>query len=200
MDYRRVNHFWQSLTLLLAPILLTLLILFRREMSAWMWMLALHLPLLMLHEAEEYVLSPVSFKDFFNTQSPFGSGQDPNFPLDEAYVFQVNIAIAWPLVILGAALADIAPWVGMSMIWFEIVINNIMHTVFFQGNRKPSYNPGLVTNCLVLVPYCIVVIVAAAGFFHWWDWALSVVLGLGVAAILGAKTRGRLKSLKAKVS
>jgi len=122
MDFRKINHLWQSLLLLLAPILLTLLILFRAGISPWMWMLALHLPLLMFHEAEEYVLAPMSFKEFFNTKSPMGSGQNPDFPLDESYVFQVNIMLAWPMVIIGAALADIAPWVGMSMIWFEVIL------------------------------------------------------------------------------
>ncbi|MBL8967266.1 MAG: HXXEE domain-containing protein [Spirochaetaceae bacterium] len=194
MNFRKVNHLWQSLALLLAPIILTLLLVFRREMSPWTWMLALHLPFLMFHEIEEYVLSPMSFKEFFNTKSPLGSGRDPEYPLDEAYVFQVNIGIAWPVVIAGAALADLAPWMGMAMIWFEIIINNIMHTVFFQGGRKPTYNPGLVTNCLVLVPYCVLAIVTAAGFFRWWDWGLSLVLGAGLAAVLGSKTRVRLKS------
>ncbi len=198
MDFRKINHLWQSLVLLLAPILLTLLVLFRTEMSPWMWMLALHLPLLMIHEAEEYVLAPMSFKEFFNTKSPLGSGHDTEFPLDEGYVFQVNIVLAWPIVIIGALTADIAPWVGMSMIWFEIILNNIMHTVFFQGGKKPTYNPGLVTNSFVLVPYCIVVIVMAAGFFLWSDWALSLVLGAGIAVLLASKTRGRLKALKTK--
>ena len=38
----------------------------------------------MLHESEEYVLAPLSFKEFFNLKSPFGSKTDPNFPLDDA--------------------------------------------------------------------------------------------------------------------
>jgi len=148
MDYGKTNHFWQSLNLLLAPILFTLLIIFRQDMPLWMWLMALHLPILMIHEVEEYVLAPKSFKEFVNVNSPLGSGKDPDFPLDEAYVFQVNILIAWPVIILGAVLANVAPWIGMSMIWFQIVINNVMHTVGFQTG-KPTYNPGLLTNCLI---------------------------------------------------
>ncbi len=87
-------------------------------------MVALHLPLLMFHEIEEYVLAPVSFKEFFNTRSPMGSGVNPDFPRDEGYVFPVNIIIAWAIIIVGAALADFAPWVGLSMIWFEVILNN----------------------------------------------------------------------------
>ncbi len=198
MDYAKVNHLWQSVNLLIAPILLTLLILFREDLTLWMWLMALHLPFLMFHEIEEYVLAPMSFKEFFNLRSPMGSGDDPDFPLDEAYVFQVNIAIAWVMVIAGALLANVAPWVGMSMIWFEVVINNVMHTVAFQGGKKPTYNPGLITNCVILVPYGIVAIYVAAGFFTPIDWVLSLVLGGVMAALLGAKTRGRLNSLKTR--
>lgn len=89
----------------------------------------------MFHEAEEYVLSPLSFKEFANLKTRLGSGTDPEFPLDEGCVFQVNIIIAWPIIIIGAILANIAPWVGFSMIWFELAINNVMHTIFFQGKN-----------------------------------------------------------------
>lgn len=197
MNYLKINRFWQSFILFIAPIILTLLIIFRNGMTPWMWLLCLHLPFLMFHEAEEYVLSPVSFKDFFNLKSIFGSGNNSDIPLDDGYVFQVNILIAWPLVILGALLANVAPWIGLSMIWFEIILNNVMHTMFFQSQgKKPSYNPGMLTNCLILVPYSVVVIVAAAGLLHWWDWVLSVVLGGGVCFLLARKTSKRLKLAK----
>jgi hypothetical protein len=68
----------------------------------------------MLHEIEEYVLSPVSFKEFFNLKTPFGSQTDSNFPLDEGYVFQVNIVIAWPVIFIGALLANVAPLIGFA--------------------------------------------------------------------------------------
>jgi len=196
MNYRKVNRFWQSCTLLLAPILLTLLILFRGSLTPWMWLLSLHLPFLMLHEAEEYVLSPLSFKDFINTKSPLSVGL-PEFPLDEGYVFQVNLVLAWPVIILGAALANVAPWIGMAMVIFEIVINNATHTVAFQGS-KPSYNPGLVTNCAVLVPYSVVALVSAARFFSPLDWVLSVLLGAGICAFFALKTGGRMRRAKAE--
>ncbi|HNS17176.1 MAG TPA: HXXEE domain-containing protein [Bacteroidales bacterium] len=104
-------------------------------MAPFQWLLWLHLPLLMFHEAEEYVLSPLSFKEFANLKTRLGSGTDPEFPLDEGYVFQVNIIIAWPIIIIGAILANIAPWVGFSMIWFELAINNVMHTIFSRGKN-----------------------------------------------------------------
>ncbi|MEI6727102.1 MAG: HXXEE domain-containing protein, partial [Actinomycetes bacterium] len=137
-----------------------------------------------------------SFKEFFNLKSPFGSKTDPDFPLDDAYVFQVNIVIAYPIVILGALLATVAPWLGFSMIWFELIINNAMHTILFQSAR-PRYNPGLITNSFLLLPYGMITLLVAARFFTPLDWVLSLVIGVGVSAALGVKTRGRLAALKA---
>ncbi len=195
MNYRTVNRIWQSATLFLAPPLIVLLVWFKPEMDLYQWLLCLHLPLLMLHEAEEYVLAPVGFKEFFNLKTPFGSQTDPNFPLDDAYVFQVNILIAYPIVILGALLAGVAPWLGFAMIWFELVINNATHNILFQGD-KPAYNPGLLTNSFLLLPYGMVTLLVATEFFTPLDWVLSLVIGIGVAALLGLKTRRRLASRK----
>jgi len=199
MNYRAANRIWQSATLFLAPLLVVLLIWFKSAMNPYQWLLCLHLPLLMFHEAEEYVLAPLSFKEFFNLKGPFGSKTDPNFPLDDAYVFQVNVVIAYPIVILGALLANVAPWLGFSMIWFELIINNAMHTIIFQP-AKPSYNPGLITNSFLLLPYGMVTLLVAAGFFTPLDWALSLIVGVGVSAALGIKTRGRLAMLKASLA
>ncbi len=195
MNYAAVNRVWQSATLFVAPLLVVLLVWYRDDLSVYQWLLCLHLPLLMFHEAEEYVLAPLSFKQFFNLKSPFGSKTDPDFPLDDAYVFQVNIVIAYPAIILGALLANVAPWLGFSMIWFELIINNAMHTILFQP-RKPMYNPGLITNSFVLLPFGMVTLLVATGFFSWLDWALSIALGVGLSAALGMKTRGRLAQLK----
>jgi 3',5'-cyclic AMP phosphodiesterase CpdA len=195
MDYRKINRLWQSATLFLAPILITLLIWLRPSMDPYQWLLWLHLPLLMLHEAEEYVLSPMSFKAFLNLKTFVGSKTDPNYPLDEGYVFQVNIMIAWPVVILGAILAPVIPWLGFSMIWFELIVNNIMHTILFQG-AKPSYNPGLITNSFLLLPFGTWTLLTAVGFFTPLDWVLSVVAGGLIVAYFATKTRGRLARMQ----
>lgn len=70
-----------------------------------------------------------------------------------------------------------------------------MHTIFFQG-EKPSYNPGLITNSFLLIPYGTWTFIQATEFFTWTDWGLSVLLGIIIAGFLGAKTRGRLARLK----
>ncbi len=195
MNMQKINRFWQSANLFLAPVLLVVLIYYKNSMPFYQFLLWLHLPFLMLHECEEYVLSPVSFKEFFNLKSPFGSKTDPNFPLDEGYVFQVNIVIAWPVILIGALLANIAPWVGFSMMIFELTVNNFMHTIIFQSS-KPTYNPGLITNSVLLLPLGTITFITALPFFQLQDWIFSLILGGIICGLLGYKTRSRLASLK----
>ena len=197
MNIQKINRFWQSANLFIAPVLLVVLIYFRDTMTFYQFLLWLHLPLLMIHEIEEYVLSPLSFKEFFNLKTPFGSKTDPNYPLDEGYVFQVNILIAWPAIIIGAILFDIAPWVGFSMMLFEVTINNLMHTVIFQPD-KPIYNPGLITNSVLLLPLGTVTFITALQFFNWYDWVFSIILGGAIVGSLAFKTTSRVGKLKQK--
>jgi len=72
-----------------------------------------------------------------------------------------------------------------------------MHTVGFQL-EKPTYNPGLITNSLLLLPLGTIAFITALPIFHWYDWVLSVVLGLIIAALLMNKTRSRLAKMKQK--
>jgi hypothetical protein len=195
MNIQKVNRFWQSANLFIAPVLLVILIYFRDSMTFYQFLLWLHLPFIMIHEIEEYVLSPLSFKEFFNLKTPFGSRTDRNYPLDEGYVFQVNIIIAWPMIIIGAILANIAPWVGFSMMLFELTINNLMHTIIFQPD-KPAYNPGLITNSILLLPLGTVTFLTALPFFQWYDWVFSVVVGAVVVGLLAYKTTSRQGKIK----
>ncbi len=195
MNIQKVNRFWQSANLFIAPVLLVILIYYRNSMTFYQFLLWLHLPFLMLHEIEEYVLAPLSFKEFFNLKTPFGSKTDRNYPLDEGYVFQVNIMIAWPAVILGAILFDIAPWVGFAMMLFELTINNLMHTIIFQPD-KPIYNPGLITNSLLLLPLGTLTFLTALPFFTWYDWILSAVTAAVIVGLLAYKTTSRQRKLK----
>ena len=195
MDIQKVNRFWQSANLFIAPVLLVILIYLKDSMSYYQFLLWLHLPFVMIHEIEEYVLSPLSFKEFFNLKTPFGSKTNPNYPLDEGYVFQVNILIAWPMIIIGAILANIAPWIGFSMMLFELTINNFMHTIGFQTG-KPTYNPGLITNSVLLLPLATITFITALQFFDWCDWVLSVVAGAALVGFLAFKTKSRLAKIK----
>jgi len=197
MDFKKVNNVWQLLGGgVLAPAIIAVLLLiwhFKPDISVYQWLLWLHLPLLMIHEYEEYVM-PGGFKEFFNTKTPLAPVPPvEDVPVNEFYCFAVNMAL-WLWIILGAILADTAPWVGFVPVFLQLLLNNITHTFVFQTKQR-GYNPGLVTTILILMPYCTLVIgyIIFARVFTPLDWLLGVASGLAVPGILLMITLSRLK-------
>ncbi len=188
MTFKKINNVWQLLGGgVLAPALITILVLVWftcPDLNHYQWLLWLHLPLLMIQEFEEYVL-PGGFKEFFNTRTPLALKPPvENLPLNEPYVFAVNMGV-WLWIILGALLANIAPWVGFGPVLLQLLINNITHTFVFQGQQL-GYNPGLITTVLILMPYCTLVIwyIILAQVYSPMDWLLGIFSGLAVPVIL----------------
>jgi hypothetical protein len=101
------------------------------------------------------------------------------------------------VIIIGAILANIAPWIGFSMMLFELTLNNFMHTIGFQTG-KPTYNPGLITNSVLLLPLATITFIIALQFFQWNDWVLSVITGAALVGLLAFKTKSRLGKLKSR--
>lgn len=196
--FAKANMTWQVVGgCLLAPIILTVLITARFQgwdIPTYTWLLWLQLPILMVHEFEEYVF-PGGFKSFFNHDTVFASPEPgDDTPLSEGYVFFVNIVTVWGWAIAGALLAGVAPWVGFGLVVFNAGVNCVQHTVLFQIKHE-GYNPGLITTMLLLLPFStfITIYVVQNHVLSGWQWALSIVLGLGVvvgfAAITGSRRR-----------
>ena len=192
MNHHRISRLWQSATLFLAPPLLVLLIWLRPSMGMYQWLLWLHLPLLMLHEAESTSLRRRA-SGVLQPQLADGVQERPGLPARRGIRLPVNILIAWPMVILGALLASVAPWVGFAMIWFELILNNAMHGRF--PGRSPATTPAWSPTPSSCCPTGWVLL-TATGFFTPLDWVLSALLGVGIAAVLGLKTRGRLAQVR----
>lgn len=148
----------------------------------------------MIHETEEYVLSPTRFEKFANYDTVLS--KDPpedDSPLSPAYGLFVNMSI-WIWAILGALLVNIVPWVGMGLIFFQLLINGIQHTIIFQI-KKQGYNPGFLTTWLVLNPFCVITIFYAY-YIHAlspFEWLLALILGVGFIGVLFAKTMSKRK-------
>ena len=70
-----------------------------------------------------------------------------------------------------------------------------MHTILFQG-ATPAYNPGLITNSFVLLPYGTWTLLTAAGFFTPLDWVLSIEAAAVIVGYFATKTRGRLAQMQ----
>lgn len=192
------NFIWQRIGVFLGPILLTIFVCFKFTDPGFTWIAFfywLHLPLIMIHETEEYVF-PGGFVKFFNTETVLSN--DPpelDSPVTPGYGFFVNMSI-WILAIIGGLTANILPWIGMGLIIFQLLINGIQHTVIFQI-KKQGYNPGLFTTWLVINPFCIVTIFYALKFnvLTSMDWILAFAVGVGYILILMMNTM-RLRKKK----
>ena len=107
----------------------------------------LNLAILMLHEFEEYVF-PGGFKEFANTKTFFSMpDSSPTKTISEKLIVSINLGI-WVVMIIGALMANIAPWLGLGMIIFNF-INIFGHLIIFQKKVK-GYNPGMVTAFLMI--------------------------------------------------
>ena len=198
MNWRKINNTWQLLGgPVLAPVSLTVLLLLwftEPGIPFYQFLLALHFPLFLFHEFEEYVL-PGGFKHFINTET--GLAADPpseDAPANEPYLFIVNVGLFWPLIIAGALLANVAPWVGFIVVMLQILMNIFTHSFAFQ-TRHRGYNPGFITNTFVIIPFCTLVVgyVIVAGVFSPLDWALGVGIPVAMVAVMGAVTATRRK-------
>ena len=202
MDFARIDRYWPLLVGgVLAPIVLTVLVTLRvmgTDMAFYQWLLWLHLPLFNFHEYEEYFL-PGGFKHFINTETPLASTPpSEDAPLNDAYEFAVN-AFFWVMIIAGALLATVAPWVGLIAVVLQLAVNNFTHTLVFQSRHR-GYNPGLITTVFVLMPYCTLMIsyIVWKGIFTPADWLLGIGFSLlPVLVMLGISLTRRKRATAA---
>jgi hypothetical protein len=195
--YKNLNEAWQLTGAFTAPVLFTFLVIqyvTNPALNLYQWLLWLHLPLIMIHEFEEYIF-PGGFKHFINTRTFLANEESmEDSPLNEAYEFLVNPVLIWPWAIIGAVFYTI-PWIGFALIIFQVAINNMGHTILFQIRNK-GYNPGLFTTIILLLPYCTLVTwyVIAYHVMTTTDWILSFVLGLGIFGLLLSTTLKKMKA------
>ncbi len=83
---------WAKTGLILSIFLLVFLFVFVRNVDRVLFIILLQTPLYMLHQAEEYVF-PGGFGKFFNMDIFNLDTEDE--PLDENFVFNVNILLIW---------------------------------------------------------------------------------------------------------
>lgn len=186
MELEHFNALWQKfsgflgLFIMIALAVAMLLVSEVNTLQLFFWM---HLGFLMLHEYEEYVF-PGGFKYFFNHMTVFAV--DPpqeNIPLGEKMIAVINLG-AWVLFTLAALLYEVAPWLGVMMIVFNIV-NVVGHLILFQF-KKFGYNPGLLTSISLLLPIIILVFDEVIGndLLSGFEYVLAIVGGIILAASL----------------
>lgn len=145
----KLKH-WPKAALALAVILGCLLFLHR----GWFfrnadWVFWVHVPVLMLHQFEEYGY-PGGFKEWWNLHL-WGSG-DENFPLDWTTSAKVNIAGGWiPYTIMALIGSN---WDGALIVIPFIGIMGSLHNAWFHLTYSvtDTYSPGTVTSLVLYLP------------------------------------------------
>ena len=200
MNLAKENRVWQLSTGILAVCIIATLIiwyLLNPNLNIFQWLLWLHLPLLMLHEFEEYVF-PGGFKEFFNRESPLAlSEPQSNVPLNNLMIFFINIGV-WILIVIGALLVGVAPWFGAMMVVFELV-NIVGHCGLFQVRHR-GYNPGLITATFLFIPYVAIFFWLSINrnFLTPAEYVISIVGGIALALLLPIWSEASIKRFKAE--
>jgi hypothetical protein len=161
------------------------------DWSTALWLVALQLPLYMIHQYEEHDAD--RFRIFVNQL--VGHGQDV---LTQKAVFMINIPGVWGVNLAAIALAHLVNMgFGLIAIWLTL-LNGIIHVA--QGVALRRYNPGLVTAICLFLPAGIFGIwglhAAGHGSAPWQALGLGVALTIHLAII--AHVRGRMKKLDAR--
>jgi hypothetical protein len=194
----KINTLWQSIGgAILAPVIIMLLLIdysvygYLSTYESLMW---LNVAFLFFHQFEDYILNPNGLKNFFNHFAAIGvKAHKKNAPMSENLIFLVNIT-AWVWAILAAVFANPLPWLGMSFLIANAVVNLLAHTVLFQLYHK-AYNPGLITAVFLFIPlytitlwYSITYSILSPA-----NWALAIILAIVMIALLSLVIRDKGK-------
>jgi len=157
--------------------------------SAAFWLVALQLPIYMIHQYEEHDAD--RFRIFVNQL--VGQGKDV---LTSKAVFIINIPGVWGVNLAAIALAhSVDMGFGLIAIWLTL-LNGIIHVA--QGVALRRYNPGLVTAVLLFLPAGIIGIwilhASGDGSAKWQALGLAVAVAIHLAII--GHVRMRMKKLR----
>ncbi len=187
-----VSERWQrALPWLIVAALAGLLPAWQQALTSLPLLLALHLPVYMIHQIEEH-LWPGGFRRYVNTKV-FHSG-DPLRPASAGAIAFVNIVMVWVPIALGAIPQQVLPglmWLGLTMVAVSLV-NAMAHIALLVPTRQR--NPGVMTAVVLLLPFSLWTLRLAMvqKVLDWSHLALLIVLALalhGVVAVIIAWPR-----------
>jgi hypothetical protein len=144
---------WAKVGPILAFYLTLFMAIFVRKTDFAAFLILLQTPLYMIHEAEEYIF-PGGFGKFFNTD--IFKIENEEGPLDESFVFFVNIGLIWMLLPLFGLLSVVSLKLGLWIPYFTLFAG-IAHIALAIKARK-LYNPGLIVSLMLNIPVGIAVI------------------------------------------
>ncbi len=153
------------------------------------WVAALGLPILVTHQAEEWV-RPGGFLPFCNERL-LGSGE-PTWPLSERDGFHVNVTLGWSSALLATATWERSAAPAAFVVWLEAG-NAAMHAGMALRERR--YNPGLLTATLLMGVHAAAADVALrrSGRLSRRGWLAAAVAGAGFSVGLPLAMKLRMR-------
>lgn len=145
--YRWLKKDWAKVGFILSIFLLVFMFVFVRKYDFVVFLLLLQTPLYMLHETEEYIF-PGGFGEYFNSKI-LKMKIDEN-PLDENFIFFVNIILIWILLPVCGFLSVINYSFGLWIPYFSFFAG-IAH-ILLAIKAKKLYSPGLIVSLMINIP------------------------------------------------
>jgi hypothetical protein len=179
--YRWLKRDWAKAGLIVSLFLFAFLFVFVRKTDVVVFVLLLQTPLYMLHQAEEYIF-PGGFGQFFNRHI-FKLDTDDG-PVDENFIFFVNILYIWILLPVFGILSTIDYRYGLWLPYFSFFAG-VAHIALAIRARR-MYNPGLVVSLVINIPIGLWSILFLVNKGILADFFLNpyILIGLGVNALL----------------
>ena len=138
---------WAKVGFIVSLFLFPILIIGVRPHDYVLYILLLQTPIYMLHETEEFVF-PGGFGKYFNHY--IFRLPDTKDPLDENFVFYVNIGIVWLALPIFGLLSSINYMYGLWIPYFVIIAGLLHIGIALKTHR--FYNPGLVVSLTLNIP------------------------------------------------
>lgn len=145
--YQWLKKEWAKVGFILSIFLLIFLFVFVRNSDFVVFILLLQTPLYMLHQTEEYIF-PGGFGKYFNTR--IFKLETENEPVDENFIFFVNIILIWIALPLFGLLSTLDYRLGLWIPYFSFFAG-ISHIVLAIKAKK-LYSPGLIVSLLINIP------------------------------------------------
>ena len=179
--YNWLKRDWAKTGFILSLFLFVFLFVFVRKADIVLFILLLQTPLYMLHQTEEYVF-PGGFGKFFNMD--IFKLETENEPIDENFIFFVNILLIWIILPLFGLLATINYQFGLWIPYFSFFAG-IAH-IALALKAKKLYNPGLIVSLFVNIPIGLwsILYLINKGVLNNFFLNPHFAIGLGVNALL----------------
>lgn len=179
--YQWLKKEWAKVGFILSIFLLIFLFVFVRNSDFVVFILLLQTPLYMLHQTEEYIF-PGGFGKYFNTR--IFKLETENEPVDENFIFFVNIILIWIALPLFGLLSTLDYRLGLWIPYFSFFAG-ISHIVLAIKAKK-LYSPGLIVSLLINIPVGLwsILYLINHGIISSFFLNYHILIGLGLNGLL----------------